>query len=205
MYSQARSHIKLDRSGGSRYLGVPILKNPCDLWAECMIMEQTRPTVVIETGTYMGGSALYYAHHLEKLGLDSRVISIDLDLSKWQNAHNIYTLPEARNLKYMIGRSSTDPRVLADLRLDPDDRVMVILDSDHRAGHVFEELKAYAPLVTSGCYLVVEDGFVDPNDGPERAIREYFPSRPDWVHEDKWATFFGEDITYNTYGWWRKK
>ena len=37
---------------------------------------------------------------------------------------------------------------------------MVILDSDHSADHVFEELEAWAPLVTPGCYLVAEDGFV---------------------------------------------
>ena len=34
---------------------------------------------------------------------------------------------------------------------------MVILDSDHTRDHVLRELELYAPFVTQGCYLVVED------------------------------------------------
>jgi cephalosporin hydroxylase len=34
----------------------------------------------------------------------------------------------------------------------------VLLDSDHTAAHVEAEIRAYAPLVTSGSYLIVMDG-----------------------------------------------
>ena len=49
---------------------------------------------------------------------------------------------------------------------------MVCLDSMHTHEHVLSELKAYAPLVTEGCYCIVFDTFVEdmPND--------LFPDRP---------------------------
>ena len=39
--------------------------------------------------------------------------------------------------------------------------VMVILDSDHRRSHVAAELELYAPLVTLGSYVLVQDGSTD--------------------------------------------
>ena len=41
--------------------------------------------------------------------------------------------------------------------IQPGERVMVMLDSDHRAKHVLAELEAYSPLITPGNYLIVED------------------------------------------------
>ena len=39
------------------WLGTLTLKNPLDLWVYQEIMFETRPDLVIETGTYRGGSA----------------------------------------------------------------------------------------------------------------------------------------------------
>ena len=64
---------------------------------------------------------------------------------------------------------------------------MVILDSNHRHGHVRAELELYAPLVSVGCYLVVCDTFVENvagdmgfnerrgsrGDNPMTAVREF--------------------------------
>jgi cephalosporin hydroxylase len=60
-----------------------------------------------------------------------------------------------------------------------DKRVMVTLDSDHSAAHVLGELRALAPLVSPGCYLVVEDTLIGHPvgsnllPGPAEALREW--------------------------------
>jgi cephalosporin hydroxylase len=74
-----------------------------------------------------------------------------------------------RRVRFLQG-STVDPATLAEVVAIIDDRrTMVILDSDHAAPHVSAELRAYAPLVTPGCYLIVQDGIVstvDPSYGP---------------------------------------
>lgn len=77
----------------------------------------------------------------------------------------------------LIEGSSTDPAVVAALRERAEGRrVMVDLDSDHRAEHVAGELRALAPLVTPQCYLVVEDTWFgrtvrfDQGPGPAEAL-----------------------------------
>jgi cephalosporin hydroxylase len=64
---------------------------------------------------------------------------------------------------------------------------MVILDSNHTHEHVLSELRAFAPLVSVGQFLIVADTFVDvippqghrpgrpwgPGDNPATALREW--------------------------------
>jgi cephalosporin hydroxylase len=133
----------------TRWLGVQLWKCPLDLWVYQEILFDRRPDVVIETGTAAGGSALFLASLFDLLG-QGRVISIDI---AEQPAR-----PEHPRITY-LNRSSTDPETLEQIRgeIGPEERVMVVLDSDHRKEHVLEELRAYSELVTPGQYLIVED------------------------------------------------
>ena len=54
---------------------------------------------------------------------------------------------------------------------------MVFLDSNHSHEHVLAELEAYAPLVSSGGYLVVFDTMIDELDD------DFFKDRP-WGSDD---------------------
>ena len=63
---------------GPDWLGAQALKNPLDLWVYQEIMVETRPELIVETGTYRGGSALFLASICELLGT-GEVISIDIE------------------------------------------------------------------------------------------------------------------------------
>jgi cephalosporin hydroxylase len=143
--------------------GVRVLKNPFDLWIYQEILFEERPDVVVECGTARGGSAYYLASVLDLIG-SGRVITVDIEARDDRPSHPRIT--------YIEG-SSTDPETIAGIRdsIGADETAMVILDSDHARDHVLAELKAYAPLVSEGHYLIVEDTNVNghpirPEHGP---------------------------------------
>jgi cephalosporin hydroxylase len=87
-------------------------------------------------------------------------------------------------------------------------KIMVVLDSDHHAEHVRDELEAYAPLVTPGCYLIIEDtniAFLDLNDwkgeGPAEAIASWLPQHPEFAI-DRTRERFG--LSWHPGGWLKR-
>lgn len=61
----------------------------------------------------------------------------------------------------MLG-SSTSPKIIAEVtRRVKGKKVLVILDSAHNRAHVLKELRAYAPLVNVGGYVVDQDGVIN--------------------------------------------
>src|SRR3990167_4895690 len=60
------------------WLGVPVLQWPTDLILMQELMAKLRPRAAGETGRYRGGTAVYYASLLQLLGIEGRVISIDI-------------------------------------------------------------------------------------------------------------------------------
>lgn len=185
----------------THWMGVRVLKNPFDLWSYQELLFETKPDLVIETGTFNGGSTLFYAGLLELIG-SGRVVSIDLDPQDG--------LPEHPRVTYRRA-SSTDPETLAWVAEQAAgmERVMVVLDSDHSRDHVLAELRAYAGLVTPGCYLVVEDGNVNGHPvyrehgpGPTEALRAFLAEDDRFEPDARRERFL---MTFNPGGWLRRK
>ena len=57
------------------------MKDPLDLTILQQLLWELKPRTVIEFGAYKGGSALWLADMLKMYGCQSRVVSIDIDLS----------------------------------------------------------------------------------------------------------------------------
>jgi cephalosporin hydroxylase len=155
-----------------RWLGRPVIQMPQDLVALQEIVWRVRPDLVVETGIAHGGSLVFHASMLELLGGDGLVVGIDVDLRR-PNREALERHPLAGRL-HLIEGSSVAPEVVAEVcRLaGKRERVLVLLDSNHTHDHVLQELRAYAPLVTKGSYLIVYDTLID--DLPADA----FPDRP---------------------------
>lgn len=199
-----------------QYCGYPILKNPCDLWMYREIIEETRPDFIIECGVCFGGSALYFADVCDSIG-HGQVIAIDPFLGELEQlakyaGHECELPPPAHERITYIKGSSTAPATVAEVKsmISKGSKVMVSLDSDHAAEHVLQELYLYAPLVTPGCYIVVEDTninghpvFPDFGPGPFEAVCAFaFSPLAGEFSPDARKTRMG--LTYNPFGYLRR-
>jgi cephalosporin hydroxylase len=185
-----------------RWLGQPVWQNVLDLWTIQEVITRLRPGLIIETGTNRGGTALFYAHLCELLG-HGRVVTIDVT-----RMHDL----EHPRATFVIG-SSIEADVIAFVRARADESagsVFVVLDADHRADHVQAELEAYAPLVTAGSYILVQDGVIDTlptaraeRPGPLVAIRRFLPRHPEFAVDDALSHRFL--ISSHPMGWLRRR
>ncbi len=166
--------------------GLPIIKNPCDLWAILELIAKLQPVAIVETGTAFGGSALFYADMAKSLKIGTRVITVDIN-PKWTID------PEENNITSVVGYSTNQRvankvrRLVTDIVAKRRGHVLVILDSDHSMENVSQELQTYSDLVTLGSYLIVEDTNVnghpsmkDHGPGPWEAVQAFLEKNHDF-------------------------
>src|SRR5258705_10157785 len=181
------------------WFGHEILKCPLDLWMYQELLVRTRPDFLVETGTWRGGSALYFAMLFDHIG-HGHVVTVDVDVKPDR--------PEHPRISYMSG-SSVDPAVVARVRDDVGGRrAMVVLDSDHHAAHVYAEIMAYSPLVHADDYLIVEDTnvnghpvFPDFGPGPMEAVDRFLSTTDEFVIDARCERFL---LTLHPRGYLRR-
>lgn len=142
------------------WLGRPVIQLPDDLLRVQEVLFRLQPDVIVETGVAHGGSLVFYASVCALLGR-GRVLGVDVEIRP-ANRAALESHPLARLITLVEG-SSVDAAVVARVRdaVRPGESVLVLLDSNHTRDHVRAELEAYAPLVTSGSYIVATDGIME--------------------------------------------
>ena len=162
------------------WLGRPIIQLPQDLVALQELYWSVKPDLVVETGIAHGGSLVFNASMLTLLDImdgqdpresKRRAIGVDIDIRD----HNKKEI-DNHGLRFkidMVEGSSVDKNVIESVKskVRANDRVMVILDSNHEHDHVYQELIAYAELVSVGSYCVVLDTSIEylrPDSFPNR-------------------------------------
>jgi cephalosporin hydroxylase len=168
----------------NRFMGVQTIQHPFDAWVTQEIIYDVKPDLIVEAGTYRGGSAALWAMLLEQVSPDGRVVTIDVE-DQVTAAKDLAIVQ--RKVDFLLG-SSTDPEIVAEVtRRAEGRRVLVVLDSLHTKAHVLDELEAYAPLVDVGGYMIVQDGAVnghpimpDYGPGPWEAVQEFVAANDDF-------------------------
>jgi cephalosporin hydroxylase len=198
---QAALSRHTDNFEHTRWLGHELWQPLPDAWTLQEVIAEVKPALLIETGTYKGGSSLYIANLMDLLG-HGRVITIDI-----KKFHNL----SHPRITYLIGDSVSAPMVaqINTAAREADGPIMVLLDSAHHRDHVLKEMEAYGPLVTPGSYLHVQDGVIDQQNmfatdrpGPLRAIEAFLPNHREFVVDEARVNQFL--ITHHPKGWLRR-
>ncbi len=182
------------------WLGIPAQKCPLDLWIYQEIIFEVKPDVIIECGTYAGGSALFLASVCDFVKRGT-IITIDVEAREGR--------PKHKRIRYLLG-SSTSKEIVDKVRgfIKARHRVMVVLDSDHSKDYVLNELRIYSKFVTRGSYLIVEDTNInghpvlpDFGPGPMEAIQEFLSENNNFVADRSRTKFY---MSFNPNGWLRR-
>jgi cephalosporin hydroxylase len=194
------------------WLGRPVIQIPEDMIRTQEVVYRLQPDVIIETGVAHGGSLIFYASLCKLIG-NGHVIGIDIEIRP-QNREAIER-HELFPLITLIEGSSIAPEVVEWVRelVQPNESVLVILDSNHSREHVLYELEAYHSLVTAGSYIVATDGSMQDlsdvprgkstwtSDNPAAAAEDFAARHPEFSIEQPPWPFNESELTENITLW----
>ncbi|MEK7163460.1 MAG: CmcI family methyltransferase [Patescibacteria group bacterium] len=182
------------------YRGIPTFKCPFDYVMYQMILSEISPDLVVEIGTNEGGTALYLADLMDAIGYGT-IHTIDIKDGANETARRHPRIKfftegwEKYDLKNGNGFS----------------KILVIDDASHNHPDTFNAMKKFAPLISVGSYLIVEDGIVTKlgrdgslNGGPLRSIHEFLRTDLRFAIDRKRSDMFGKDSTFNIDGYLKR-
>ena len=182
------------------YRGVSCKKSPFDYVIYQMIIEEVKPDLIIEIGSFEGGSALYLADLLELYGKgEIHTIDIEDRIDEKVKAN--------KRIKFFSrGWENYDLRLVKDFKT-----VLVIEDGSHKYQDCLQAIIKFSNAVSIGSYLIVEDGIIDElgltreyDGGPVKAIKQFLAENKNFEIAHYWTDFFGKNATFNTIGYLKR-
>ena len=187
-----------------QYKNIPCLKSPLDMAIYMRLLWLEKPKTIIEIGAKHGGSALLFSDLAKVMGLDCKIVSIDINPP----------LIDVENVRFIQGDILQMEEVFDKNQLYAFPRPwFVVEDSAHTYSACARALTFFASRLQSGEMLAMEDGILSElglteqyEGGPNRAIHEFFVQNSDcFVIETMYCDMFGVNATYNPNGYLRKK
>lgn len=195
-----------DYSGKMTWLGVTMEQNPCDIQSMQEVLYDIKPDVLIEAGTFRGGSTLCYATVLSQIKPNFKIYTIDTD----PHIEKASKFPIWKEHVVSLKGMSTDPSIVDKIKneIPKGAVVLVTLDSNHSRDNVYKELQIYSQLVTPGSYLVVQDTNVNGHPvyekfgpGPMEAVNDFLKENHDYVPDRSREKYI---LTYYPKGWLKR-
>ncbi len=171
------------------YAGVPLAKFPEDLRVYEHLLWADRPNVVIELGTYCGGSALWFRDRLRTLeayGLISefRVLTIDINIDNARRYLDRADPTWEQCIALIPGDVCNErlPTEIAKL-LPRNARCFIVEDSAHTYDTTLGALTGFSQFVPPDGFFVIEDTCVDIEEMrlDENWPRGVLPAVKDWL------------------------
>lgn len=193
-----------ERTGhfGVKYRGINTVKCPFDYTIYQMIIMDIKPDLIIEIGTYKGGSSLYYSDLLNLIGRGGVIHTIDIidyvdsDLVK-----------ENPNIKRFFGGYQNYDLQL----LEGFETILVIEDGSHQYDDVIGAFVKFSPYVSKSSYYIVEDGvisYLELSDsfsgGPLKAVNDIMIENKNFIIDRSYCDFFGYNATFNPNGYLKR-
>jgi len=188
------------------YRGHPMLKNPLDVALYPLLIWKAKPRTIIEIGSYLGVSAIWFADLLRGADIEgARVVSVDLEAP---------SPPEPRdNVTYLAGDALDLAATLTPALLDSLPRPwLVVEDSAHTLASTTAVLEFFAPRLQSGEWVVIEDGMVSDlgwapqyGGGPGLAISRFLAAHPEFEIDADLCDRYGHNLTGNPNGYLRRR
>lgn len=163
------------------------------------ILLETKPELIIECGTYSGGSAAWFSRF-------APVVTVDVDDTQIEEKH----MKRWNDRVRFVHGSSVSNKVIARVHdIAWRRRCFLTLDSDHSYRHVYNEMLAYSELVPVGGFMVVEDTLLRWMDdtttyvgNPLDAIERYLSNSDEWANDETIEGMFAQ--SQHLGGWLRR-
>lgn len=180
------------------WLGIPIIKLPEDIVVIQEFICTFKPQVIIEVGVARGGGIKLYSSMQKLLGIEVRVLGIDLKIFP----HTFSALQsEIENGVKLIESDSIGDKAVKGVQefIQDKTRVFMILDGDHSHNQVLQELQIYGDLLPKGSYMVVADTITEDldlsekrrpwgkGDNPKTALTAFLSQNSEWDIDEYWG------------------
>jgi cephalosporin hydroxylase len=156
--------------------GIPCFKTNYDIAIYAMLVDEFRPRTIIELGSGVGGSALFFADLCALAGLTTNVISVDTAVAKIVDPRISFVQSDCADWLEAAAKSKRDFQ-----------RPCLLVEDFHDDLIGFFE---YIDLILDvGDYLVIEDSYTKQNRISEMIVGQRY------LIDSKYTDFFGINCT----------